>query len=325
MHGEGVAPLVQSGNLEGVVPGVFVVELILGNTTEFRKWLGESESREGCVIVVVRSLETIDSYKWIGDVVVVADFVSTAHLRIARRIGGSGLTVDVVAAVAIVEAGSDVGDVHGVLFQELALKAHGEVPEARNLVIRIQEPRTLSQLLQHSQRRSGRLNNRWKRIVDGVGEVGVRTAGSRGIIGLVVRLGIVAPRRWGELRALHRFAETAADDRLVVQSIGEADAWLNIGNLKCIARARIAVDSEVGHAAENLTKARNSDFGVDGVDRSRVECVVAVVIPFGFSGHEVIADAEIQRQLVADLPIVLDKRGPVVLGPKRLDVDGVAA
>ena len=95
---------------------------------------------------------------------------------------------------------------------------------------------------------------------------------------------------------------TSAEDGLFVDRIGHADAGLPVVLVELPRPVRGAVDAGEPDAAHHLL----TDARRHRVDDRRVERVVQHVVLFRHGPVDVPAEAEVQRQLVVDAPVVLD-------------------
>ena len=181
---------------------------------------------------------------------------------------------------------------------QLALHAGRELVHVRHFEVRVRGGRPAAEERQ-------RTEGAPRRRVDAIGEGIAQDVGGRAatVIGRDQRRRLAEPVGGRLGRGVEEvLAVAAAHDRLLVDLVGGAGASLPVVPVELGGRLRRAVDvQELDAAHDGL-----ADASRDRVDDGRVERVVHPVLLFVNGTVEVPAEAEIQRQLAVDAPVVLD-------------------
>jgi hypothetical protein len=245
-----------------------------------------------------RALEAGHLVERVGDQLVAqAAAAAERHVALAlelrrRLVEAVPVRLDVVAAAA------GVADFERHAPRQLALDAGREVVDVRHDEVGVREAGAAAE-------ERGRAEGAARRRLDALRERVAQRVGRRAaavVRGDERRRQAEAVRVPLARRVQEVLAVAAADDGLVVERVGHADARLVVVLVELPRRLRRPVDADEGHAADD----RLADAGRDRVGQGRIEGVVQPVLFLTHRAVAVPAEAQVDRELVADAPVVLD-------------------
>ena len=316
---EALRPAFVGDELQGVVRHRAQVQGVLVEAGERGIGPRELESRERRIREPRRALEAWHLVERVRQELVAQGPAAakgdvTRRLECRRRlVEAAEVPLDVGAAAA------GVGHVERDAVGQLALDAGRELMDVRHDEVGVREARAAPE---ERQRPQGAARGRLDPARPGIRQrVGRRTAA---IIRGDQRGGLAEPvveRLAGRIEEV--LAVTGAEHRLVVDRVGGADPDLIVVLVVLPRPVRGPVDADEPDAAHH----RLADARRDRVDDRRIERVVQHAVGFLDRAIEIPPEAEVQRPLAGDAPVVLDPRRdeePLIVR-HRVDVDVAAA